>query len=220
MMKHYDYTAAEATAWCRICRPGCVVGPQQQYLESIQEKMWEEGARYRARGGVGRREEGAVARLSHVMNTSSPKKPVLPKQQLKRRTSRENNKIPTSSHTNNIRPELLRRPSTSGGSNEYQSHNKDIVLQGSSTKSNGEEGARLHSSFGVNGRPTRVEPIADPPRPKTSNERRSLSAQRRSNASTRPRQSGSDKLKPVENASSAPRKHSLGAPVTRRVLGF
>lgn len=43
MMKHYKYTAREATAWCRICRPGCVVGPQQQYCESIQYRMWFEG---------------------------------------------------------------------------------------------------------------------------------------------------------------------------------
>lgn len=47
MMKHYGYSAKEATAWCRVCRPGCVVGPQQQYLETIQERMWQEGRRYR-----------------------------------------------------------------------------------------------------------------------------------------------------------------------------
>jgi hypothetical protein len=47
MMKHYGYSAKEATAWCRVCRPGCVVGPQQQYLETIQEQMWQEGRRYR-----------------------------------------------------------------------------------------------------------------------------------------------------------------------------
>lgn len=28
MMKHYGYSSREATAWCRICRPGSVVGPQ------------------------------------------------------------------------------------------------------------------------------------------------------------------------------------------------
>eukprot|EP01138_Halocafeteria_seosinensis_P010550 gb/GECG01010772.1/.p1 GENE.gb/GECG01010772.1/~~gb/GECG01010772.1/.p1 ORF type:complete len:794 (+),score=80.53 gb/GECG01010772.1/:1-2382(+) len=43
LMKHYGFTAREAIAWERICRPGCVLGPQQQYLESIQMKMWGEG---------------------------------------------------------------------------------------------------------------------------------------------------------------------------------
>jgi cell division cycle 14 len=33
MMKHYKFTAAEAIAWLRICRPGSVIGPQQNFLE-------------------------------------------------------------------------------------------------------------------------------------------------------------------------------------------
>lgn len=47
MMKHYSYTAKEAIAWCRICRPGSVVGPQQQFLQSIESKMFHEGNVYR-----------------------------------------------------------------------------------------------------------------------------------------------------------------------------
>lgn len=43
LMKHYGFSAKEAIAWMRICRPGCVIGPQQQYLEKIQSLMWEEG---------------------------------------------------------------------------------------------------------------------------------------------------------------------------------
>ncbi|CAF3398205.1 unnamed protein product [Rotaria sp. Silwood1] len=33
LMKHYKFTAAEVIAWLRICRPGSVIGPQQNYLE-------------------------------------------------------------------------------------------------------------------------------------------------------------------------------------------
>ena len=33
----------------RLCRPGSVVGPQQQYLESIETRMYEEGDLYRER---------------------------------------------------------------------------------------------------------------------------------------------------------------------------
>uniref|UniRef100_A0A8C9ZLB8 Cell division cycle 14Ab n=1 Tax=Sander lucioperca TaxID=283035 RepID=A0A8C9ZLB8_SANLU len=33
LMKHYRFTAAEAIAWIRICRPGSVIGPQQNFLE-------------------------------------------------------------------------------------------------------------------------------------------------------------------------------------------
>lgn len=33
MMKHFKFTAAECIAWCRICRPGSIIGPQQNFLE-------------------------------------------------------------------------------------------------------------------------------------------------------------------------------------------
>lgn len=29
MIKHYGYTADETIGWCRVCRPGSIVGPQQ-----------------------------------------------------------------------------------------------------------------------------------------------------------------------------------------------
>lgn len=33
MMKHYCLTAAEVIAWIRICRPGSIIGPQQNFVE-------------------------------------------------------------------------------------------------------------------------------------------------------------------------------------------
>lgn len=49
MVKHYGYSCREAIAWHRLCRPGAVVGPQQQYLMSIEQKLVLEGEQYRAR---------------------------------------------------------------------------------------------------------------------------------------------------------------------------
>ncbi|EEC45388.1 predicted protein, partial [Phaeodactylum tricornutum CCAP 1055/1] len=43
LMKHYRFTAAEAIGWMRICRPGCVIGPQQHFLKQIESRMWQEG---------------------------------------------------------------------------------------------------------------------------------------------------------------------------------
>ncbi|KAM4739136.1 dual specificity protein phosphatase CDC14AB isoform 2-T2 [Anableps anableps] len=40
LMKHYRFTAAEAIAWIRICRPGSVIGPQQNFLEEKQPALW------------------------------------------------------------------------------------------------------------------------------------------------------------------------------------
>ncbi|KAJ8413997.1 hypothetical protein AAFF_G00065950 [Aldrovandia affinis] len=47
MMKHYRLTAAEAIAWIRICRPGSVIGPQQNFVEDKQTSLWAEGDLYR-----------------------------------------------------------------------------------------------------------------------------------------------------------------------------
>ncbi|KAG7481153.1 hypothetical protein MATL_G00063990 [Megalops atlanticus] len=47
MMKHYRLTAAEAIAWIRICRPGSVIGPQQNFVEEKQASLWAEGDLYR-----------------------------------------------------------------------------------------------------------------------------------------------------------------------------
>uniref|UniRef100_A0A8C1LK45 Vascular cell adhesion molecule 1b n=1 Tax=Cyprinus carpio TaxID=7962 RepID=A0A8C1LK45_CYPCA len=43
LMKHYRFTAADAIAWIRICRPGSVIGPQQHYLEEKQASLWVHG---------------------------------------------------------------------------------------------------------------------------------------------------------------------------------
>nr|XP_006812649.1 PREDICTED: dual specificity protein phosphatase CDC14A isoform X1 [Saccoglossus kowalevskii] len=54
MMKHYKFTAAETIAWLRICRPGSVIGPQQNYLEEKQASMWVQGDIYRKKLKEGR----------------------------------------------------------------------------------------------------------------------------------------------------------------------
>lgn len=47
LMKHYRITANEVIAWFRICRPGSVIGPQQQFLKEMEPRMWAEGEAYR-----------------------------------------------------------------------------------------------------------------------------------------------------------------------------
>ncbi|KAL3662270.1 hypothetical protein V7S43_012598 [Phytophthora oleae] len=39
IMKNYRFSATEAIAWCRICRPGCIVGPQQHFLAVKQLEL-------------------------------------------------------------------------------------------------------------------------------------------------------------------------------------
>ncbi|KAK2187514.1 hypothetical protein NP493_163g03029 [Ridgeia piscesae] len=49
MMKHYKFTAAEAIAWIRVCRPGSIIGPQQNYMQEKQAWLWMQGDLYRAK---------------------------------------------------------------------------------------------------------------------------------------------------------------------------
>ncbi|GIY34557.1 dual specificity protein phosphatase CDC14AB [Caerostris extrusa] len=49
IMKHYRFTAAEAIAWIRICRPGSIIGHQQLWLEQKQSYLWLQGDIYRLR---------------------------------------------------------------------------------------------------------------------------------------------------------------------------
>lgn len=39
LMKHLGFTANEAMGWIRICRPGSIIGPQQQFLADQEELM-------------------------------------------------------------------------------------------------------------------------------------------------------------------------------------
>ncbi|XP_056276349.1 dual specificity protein phosphatase CDC14AB-like [Pseudoliparis swirei] len=49
LMKHFRFTAAEAIAWIRICRPGSIIGPQQNLLEEKQHSLWVQGDVHRCR---------------------------------------------------------------------------------------------------------------------------------------------------------------------------
>ncbi|XP_064476818.1 dual specificity protein phosphatase CDC14A-like isoform X2 [Ornithodoros turicata] len=48
IMKHYRFTAAEAIAWIRVCRPGSIIGHQQHWLEEKQDFLWLQGDIYRS----------------------------------------------------------------------------------------------------------------------------------------------------------------------------
>ena len=44
MMKHMGFTANEAMGWLRVCRPGSIIGPQQQFLADHEARMHRLGA--------------------------------------------------------------------------------------------------------------------------------------------------------------------------------
>ncbi|XP_048484195.1 dual specificity protein phosphatase CDC14AB isoform X2 [Plutella xylostella] len=49
LMKHYRMTALEAISWMRICRPGSVIGHQQDWLQKLEPWLIKQGNLYRKR---------------------------------------------------------------------------------------------------------------------------------------------------------------------------
>lgn len=68
MMKEWRFTANEAIAYIRICRPGSVIGPQQHFLREMEQRLWAFGDAQRAAKAERAREaavrNGAVAPAS------------------------------------------------------------------------------------------------------------------------------------------------------------
>ena len=47
VMKHWRWTALETIGWLRVCRPGSVIGHQQDWMKEQEPRMWEQGDRFR-----------------------------------------------------------------------------------------------------------------------------------------------------------------------------
>ncbi|XP_055585653.1 streptococcal hemagglutinin isoform X2 [Uranotaenia lowii] len=47
LIKHYNFNALEAIAWLRLCRPGSVIGHQQQWMLSKEASLMRDGIAYR-----------------------------------------------------------------------------------------------------------------------------------------------------------------------------
>ena len=64
-MKHFRFTASECIGWQRIVRPGCIIGPQQQYLH------WAEAQFKSSRSGQPSKSVAEPAQVSHAQPPSS-----------------------------------------------------------------------------------------------------------------------------------------------------
>ncbi|KAE9413123.1 hypothetical protein Angca_005424 [Angiostrongylus cantonensis] len=94
MMKEFGLNAAECMAWLRICRPGSVIGPQQEYLVSMQKFCWsmsqnnvvQKAGRYHAPDFTEKKTVGKLTSqveeisLSHPVSNTSNGENMLPRQ--------------------------------------------------------------------------------------------------------------------------------------------
>lgn len=83
MIKHYNFSAEEAMAYIRVCRPGSVLGPQQHYLLQYGPRLLHEGNLMRQSLLKARNSSSLEESSSSASNTisssdaSSPKKKVI-----------------------------------------------------------------------------------------------------------------------------------------------
>lgn len=52
-MKHFGFPPAAFTGWIRIARPGSILGPQQQYLITMDDRMLKAGGEAKRRELLG-----------------------------------------------------------------------------------------------------------------------------------------------------------------------
>jgi protein-tyrosine phosphatase len=74
LMKHFRMTAPEVIAWMRICRPGCVIGPQQQFLQDLEPVMWQEGDMERSLQNATQLSSSRLLTSSETQGSSNGKK--------------------------------------------------------------------------------------------------------------------------------------------------
>ncbi|CAI4225774.1 unnamed protein product [Auanema sp. JU1783] len=68
MMKQFGLTAAECMAWLRICRPGSVIGPQQQWLVAKQKFCWSMSNRKTVHNPRKHRDSGSEGNYKALVN--------------------------------------------------------------------------------------------------------------------------------------------------------
>jgi len=68
-MKHFQWNARAFIGWNRICRPGSILGPQQQFLVDMEREMIQAGAVFRGPGRTiptGDAEKAVVAQVERL----------------------------------------------------------------------------------------------------------------------------------------------------------
>jgi cell division cycle 14 len=72
-MKHYNFPPAELIAWIRICRPGSILGPQQQFIHQVYRKCLEWGREFREQHDSDEETEAPALSFSEAEATTAVK---------------------------------------------------------------------------------------------------------------------------------------------------
>lgn len=138
VMKHHRFTAAEAIAWIRICRPGSIIGQQQLWLEEKQSFLWLQGDIYQLR--------------KKTMSNNNERKQTLQKKTQEEKTPSKRNLsiLNERSKNSNLRPSAVTSPSFHNniGKPDEENAEKAEGSMGSSSNINGERDKDFHVTQG------------------------------------------------------------------------
>ena len=134
-MKHWGFTASEVIGWMRVARPGSVIGPQQQFLESIQEKMHRAGRRTSGLGLLKSISPSLVKPQTSVMPLQQPKQTEFDEEDEKTQGDFLINAKVTSPHSPATVRKSMSRANTGGMEVEISSTTSSESLTGASTGS-------------------------------------------------------------------------------------
>jgi len=102
IIKHYHFSAPEAIAWIRLCRPGSVIGPQQQFLQQVQLRLWRQGEILKKKAlSRDNNEEETISKDFKSLSMTSYNSPSTPSHNYNLRTRTAiSNAIPTPTSSN------------------------------------------------------------------------------------------------------------------------
>merc|ERR1712151_145359 len=151
IMKHFKFTASEVIGWMRICRPGCVIGPQQHYLEELQDFMWHEGDIMRLKLGknqfiTSQLQQNQQQELQKHNNKNSINKPKEKKKSLSSKHSKK--RISTDGTTTTTNTTTTTSSSTSTSNKVLSSITKQLQFGSLSVSSNNNSGTKQPSTQG------------------------------------------------------------------------
>ncbi|XP_044765312.1 dual specificity protein phosphatase CDC14A isoform X2 [Coccinella septempunctata] len=137
LIKHYKFTADEAIAWIRICRPGSVIGHQQSWLHDKEHDLLAAGEIFRKmKGIIGiSKQETPIYSMSEVKKSNYNVSRIMKRVDTMEITDRNDNytlqEKTQGDKLNEIKAQRLRSKPVI--TSLYDSHLKNKVLNGTST---------------------------------------------------------------------------------------
>ena len=141
LMQRYGFTAKECIAWCRIVRPGSVVGPQQHYVAKIQKQLYQ--SKLNSKRNIGLSTTSPLLHQNLNLNQQNPTQNLRPRTSHQETQQRQMNELGIIQQGLNSSRMLQSSRSTPTLQSQHQQRSNNNRSLSSSSSSR-----RLHTSQG------------------------------------------------------------------------